>query len=145
MPYLSARALERYTVRPSSSASSDPAANTEHSITVPAGQIWDLLSLNFSLVTDGNAANRTVTVTIDDGTTVYAKATTPVTQAASLTYNYTFGIGSALMTAVAGLNVTVPLPVLSLMPGHRIKTVTTNIQATDNYGVCEIYAVRYLP
>lgn len=143
MPYLCARSLERYSVLPSVLASTDPAANTEHSITVPAGEQWDLLAINFSLVTDGNAANRTVTITIDDGTTVYAKATGPVTQAASLTYNYTFGVGSALLTAVAGLNVTVPLPQLSLMPGHRIKTVTTNLQATDNYGIAQVYRVKF--
>lgn len=120
-------------------ASSDPAANTEHSYTVPAGKMIELYAINFNLVTDGNAANRRVVVTIDDGTTVVAKIPSGHLQAASLTYNYSFVVGGQTLSAVIGTDTCAQLPGPLLLPaGYRIKTVTANIQATDNYGVATL-------
>jgi hypothetical protein len=136
--------LERYLARVVTTASSDPAVDVEHSITVPAGQIWELWAVNFNLVTDANAANRRVVLTIDDGTTVFAKSVAGAVQAASLTYNYTFAVGAPTMSAVVDLNLVNNLPgPLYLAAGYRIKTVTTNRQATDNYGVATCQLVRF--
>lgn len=144
MPITTTYGLERYRVSPRLVATTDPAANTELTYTIPANQLLELYTINFSLVSDANAATRRVTVTIDDGTTVFCKVASQVTQAASLTYNYTFGVGAVDRSSVAGTDVLQSLPgPLVLRPGYRIKTVTTAIQATDNYGVAQIFGVRY--
>lgn len=135
--------FERYKPFITTLATTDPAANTEISQTVPAGQIWFFQGARVSLVSDANVATRTVALTIDDGTTVFNRYTSPSTQAASLTQNYTFTAGAANAT-VLNLEVVVGLGTnLLLPPGYRIKTVTNNIQATDNYGAMTLYFVKY--
>ena len=144
MPLENERGFELYSARLFTTASSDPAANTEHSVTVTTGQIWEITSLNFSLVSDANVANRRVVVTFDDGTTVFAKASAGAVQVASTTINYTFAVGSQSQAALVGTDLQVALPSGLFLPGgYRIKTVTANLQATDNYGVMTIYGVRH--
>lgn len=135
--------FERFKPFVVTTASTDPAANTEISTTVPANQLWLLLGARVSLVTDANVANRTVAFTIDDGTTVVQRYTSPSVQAASLTYGYTYTAGGSNAT-VLGNEVVVGIGQnIMLAPGYRLKTVTTNIQATDNYGAMTFYIVRY--
>lgn len=112
----------------------DPAANVEISETVPTNARWKLLAARFSLVTDGNAANREVALTFDDGTNVYARIPARVVQTATLTFGYTCLVGAALETVVQDTEKLIRLPAIELQGGHRWNTVTTNRQATDNYG-----------
>lgn len=135
--------FERYRPFITTVATSDPAANTEISYTVPAGQILFLQGASVQLVTDANVANRTVQLTIDDGTTVCQTFTSPSTQAASLTYTYSFTAGAANATVLSNSVVVGIGTNLLLPPGYRIKTVTTNRQATDNFGAMTLYAVKY--
>lgn len=140
---LSDRGFERYKGRIVTVASSDPAANTEVSITVPARTIYHLIGARVALVTDANVANRTVQLTLDDGTTVWNLFPSPSTQAASLTYNYTYAAGASNVT-VLNNNVVVGLGQALVLPaGYRIRTLTNNIQATDNYGIMTLQVVRY--
>lgn len=135
--------LEKYRAFPRLVASTDPAANTEISYTVPAKQLIELTSVRFTLVTDANAATRRVTLTIDDGTNVIYEVASQVTQAASLTYVYTFAVLGPDRSSVAGTSVLQSLPPIVVQPGYRIKTSTASIQTTDNYGVAQIYGIRY--
>lgn len=135
--------FERYKPFITTVATSDPAANAEISYTVPAGQILFLQGARVSLVTDANAANRTVAMTIDDGTTVVQRFSSPSLHTASLTWGYTFSAG-ATNAAVLGLEVVVGMGSNLLLPsGYRIKTVTTNLQVGDNYGVMTLYGIKY--
>lgn len=112
----------------------DPAANTEVTCTVPTGKIWRIVSMRVVLVTDANVANRLPSITVDDGTTVFYQTTSSSVQAASLTWNYNF---DAVENSPAVNSTTSHLPVpfrMLLGPGYRIKTSTSAIQATDNYG-----------
>lgn len=144
MPLASTQGLERYQVRVVTAASSDPAANTEISYTIPTGQIFELYAANVTLVTDANAANRRVVLTIDNGTTVFVKAPSPQVQAASLTYNYTFAVGAPERATVDGTDMSVKLPGPLFLPGgYRILTVTASRQATDNFGAMTIQGIRY--
>lgn len=144
MPLAQTQGLELYTVRIKSVQSTDPAANTELSYTIPSGQLFELYAVNFNLVTDATVATRRVTLVVDDGTNIFAKSASLVTQAASLTYNYTFGVGAADRSAVAGTDVLQDIPgPLFLAGGYKIRTVTTAIQATDNYGIMTIQGIRY--
>lgn len=145
MPLIQSQGLERYRVAVKTVTGTDQAANTEISDTVPSGQIWELLCVNFNLVTDANAANRQVVLTIDDGTTVICKAASQATQAASLTYNYTFAVGGPERSAVdATTTMRCQLPGPLWIPGgYRIKTVTTNRQVGDNFGAPLYHIVRF--
>ena len=124
-------------------AGTNPAANTEISETVPARKRWRLLAIQFPLVTDANAANRMMHLTLDDGTTVFYTSETIVTQTASLTRTYALAIGAPQQTVIdAHYNITLPDIILS--GGFRIKTVTTALQATDNFGAPQLLVEEWI-
>lgn len=123
-------------------AGADPAAGAEVSDTVPAGKVWRLRGMILTLVTDATAATRRVHVTLDDGTTVFYRRAANASQAASLTQNYVLAVGEQ-ESAVRDTWTTDPLPEIDLPAGARIKTVTTNKQAGDNYGVTQYYVEEF--
>lgn len=136
--------IDRYRPIVATLATADPAANTEISQTVPSNQFWQLIGARVSLVTDATVSNRTVQLTLDDGTTVWNLYPSPSTQAASLTYNYNFAVG-AQNTTVLNNNVVVSLGSQLILPaGYRIRTLTNNLQATDNYGVMTLMLIKYV-
>jgi hypothetical protein len=111
----------------------DPAAGAEMTVfTVPAGQAWELLSVRFTLVSSATVATRRVHLTFDDGTNTFAKIPVLSTQAASLTYGYTFMVDIE-SSALQSLDVPTRIPRLTLPTGFRVITVTENIQAGDNF------------
>jgi hypothetical protein len=114
---------------------SNPAADgSEWSETVPTGKVWRLLSIRATLVTDGNAANRQVSITLTDGTNTFFKSSSTSVQAASLTHGYTFSDLPGAVVSSAALEHQVPVPPLWLPAGTVIASVTTAKQATDNWG-----------
>ena len=122
----------------------DPAANVSISETVPTGARWRVHALAVTLVTDANVANREVSITFDDGTTVYAVAAAGANQAASLTRRYTAARGGVRGAAATAAEISIALPDLWLPAGHRIKTVTTNFQAGDNFGAPQLLVEEHL-
>jgi len=125
-------------------AGTDPAANTEISETVPTGARWKLWGLSFQLVTDANAANREVTVTIDDGTTILFTSPSGFTHTASLTRRYSASLIGAQTAPAQATDRQILLPPLQLPAGSRIKTVTTAIQVGDNYGAPQMLVEEWL-
>jgi hypothetical protein len=115
-------------------AGTDPAAGVEISETVPTGARWRLRSLDAALVTDGTAANREPTLTIDDGANIVAEISAGATQAATLTRRYSFTQGVQHKAGAASTIVMAPAADLILLAGWRIRTVTTAIVAGDNWG-----------
>lgn len=122
----------------------DPAANTEIQETVPTGAQWTLLSMRAALVTDVNAANREVALTVDDGAAIYAEFASGAAQAASLTRQYTFSPAGLRGAAAVGTSHMVAIAPLALPAGHRINTVTTNRQAGDNWGAPQLLVIEWL-
>lgn len=113
----------------------DPAANVEVSETVPANARWRLLALRVTLVTDATAANREVALQFDDGTTAYYTVSAGANQAASLTRQYSAAPAGLRGAAATGTDILIAAPSGVMLPaGHRIRTSTTNRQATDNFG-----------
>ncbi len=119
-----------------------PAAGAEISETVPTGARWELIALRAQLVTDANAANRVVRLLLDDGALIFGHSTSNLNQTATLTYTYGWTQGlvtpfvgqvNALFSGFAARN--------RLLAGHRIRTVTAAIQATDQYSLVQ-YLVR---
>ena len=122
----------------------NPAAGVNITETVPVGARWRLLSCRFVLVTDATVASRTVTLTIDDGVTVYFAASSTANQAASQTGDYTASAtGFAGGTAANFFAIPLP-PNLLLLAGHRINTTTQLFQAGDNYGAPQLAFEEWL-
>lgn len=122
----------------------DPAANAESSETVPTNARWRLLAWVIALVTDANAANRITQFTIDDGTDIVFAAQTQVDITASLTVGITAQAGGSIPGGRVSRNV-VGLPELALLEaGFRIRTVTTALQAGDNYGAPQLWVEEWL-
>lgn len=122
----------------------DPAAGAEISITVPAGAVWRVLGLRFELVTDATAADRQVDLLIDDGANTLLRIEPPAVQAASLTRGYNCGPGLPARTVLTS-QFLMPLPVDTLLAGEwRIRTVTANLQAADNFGAVYLWVEEWL-
>lgn len=121
----------------------DPAAGAEVSETVPTAALWRLHALRVSLVTDATVASRYPFLVYDDGTTEFHRSGAGALQAASLTtiQNWAIGEARALLSTQAG-NAPIPSGVW-LAGGSRIRTVTANLQAGDNYGA-PVYIVEEL-
>jgi hypothetical protein len=121
-------------------AGTTPGAGAEISETVATGARWEPLALAFTLTTAVAVANRAVQLTIDDGASIYFRASVNVNQPASLVYNYGFvqGYGNPSISQVFALLSILPMNA-RLGSGHRIKTVTANLQAADQFS-----AVQYL-
>lgn len=118
-----------------------PAAGAELSIkiggsnlTTPGLGAWRILAITFQLVTSATVANRTVQLVLDDTTTTWFRTGAPGSQAASLTEQYSAFEGSTGGGAngpVNHLGWMSPAPVLYV--GHRLRTVTANIDPGDQY------------
>lgn len=112
----------------------NPVAAAEIIETVPTNTFWKLRAMQFTLVTDANAANRGVLVALDDGVTSYHETRQFDVQIASLSRVYSYSVGTYyLADALFGAYFNV-LPKLVMAAGHRWRTVTGSIQAGDDYG-----------
>jgi len=122
-------------VRKTIATSTNPAAGVELSLGVPSNALWRVRALNFTLVTDANAATRTVSVRMTTSNGVIYEFISPVTQTASLTRNYRVQpVGAGLVTSVA-TEIIIPMAdEIWLDNGSTITTVTNNKQATDDFG-----------
>jgi len=126
-------------------AGTDPAAGAEIIETVPTNARWALRGLGAQLVTDATVATRTVTLTIDDGTTIFLQVISAVSQTASLTRNYRFvpnypSAGNIVSTSIA---LSLPNP-LYLLQGWRIVTVTFGLVGGDNWGAPQMLVEEWL-
>jgi len=126
----------------------DPAAGVEVSQTVPAGMIWELISVSVVLV-QGITDQPQPMLTIDDGGTnvIFESFGSTTFQAVSTTCRYTWA-ADLVMTGQVGATTNVhsiaPLPEeLLLKGGYRIRTTTIGLTATGNYGVPSFYVVQY--
>jgi len=122
----------------------DPDAGAEISETVPTGALWRLLAFWAALVTDATVSNRQPELSFTDGTTEFFRKPSRDTQAASLTYNYSFvvlGIDHPIeiLTQIAAIPHTMLLPA-----GYTIDTITTNLQAGDNWGAPQLLVEEWL-
>jgi hypothetical protein len=112
----------------------DQAAGSEISETITA-LTKGLYAVRFRLVTSATVATRTVSLVIDDGTNILWQKVAGATQAASLTRDYVFTRGVTDGVAFDANNqIVMSLPNdFPILPNFRIRTITTNIQAGDNF------------
>lgn len=115
-----------------------PAAGAEIVETVPTGARWILRGLRAQLTASATVANRLPGFVVDDGTTIFyqSEAGTVTAAAASSFYNLLPGgsTASTITTPVGTVIQSVPFPnPMELFAGWRIRTVTDNLQAGDQW------------
>lgn len=111
----------------------DPAAGAESVETVPAGAHWELWTWRASLVTNATVAARRVHLVLDDGANIILDLAADTDQTASLTRNYNMARWGFAPTGT-GTELYIPAPFsIHLEAGYRIRTLTTNLQAGDNW------------
>src|SRR3990167_9575983 len=121
---------------PASFNGADPAAGTEISITVPSYQLRVVNSVRFTLVASANAASRIVHLLFTTSGNVIAECISNTAQIISQTRVYT-----AFPTTPGGSladdnDIIIPIPSgIILPPGGTITTMTTALNASDDYGV----------
>lgn len=109
-----------------------PAPGAEIVYTVPTNSHLKVTGIRFNLTTDATVATRRVVLIVDDGTTECVRRLVVTTQAASITALYHFfpwGAAEAVSTSVY----MIPFPSFQCAEGWRIQTLTTLIQAGDQY------------
>jgi hypothetical protein len=100
----------------------NPAAGTNFTLTVPAGKVWRLLTLAFSLTTSAVVGNRIVRMIIRDaaGNLVFQASTHGTQPATQTVVNNT--VPYLQMLAANGQDSLVGVPDIPLLPGMSINT-----------------------
>jgi hypothetical protein len=119
-----------------------PAAGADVNEVAPATVRWQLRAIRATLTTSSTAATRQVTLTLDDGTNVYAKFPASTTQLLSLADEYDWAnYGGQNLAPLTGL-VTITIPEgIEIPPSGHIRTSTASIQVGDQWSAPQ-YLVR---
>lgn len=116
-----------------------PAAGAEFTQAVD-GYWWRLLTIFVRIVTDANAANRTILIEYrDQAGNVYHRNGNPVTYPASQTEDFSFSCFHPRGEWEVSATNLVPLAPLMLPPTHVFAIAVTNVQATD-----QLSRIRYV-
>lgn len=121
----------------------DPAAGAEWSQTVPPGESWQINTIRYTLVTSAVVASRLTSITLDNGTTVFARFPSTQTEPASLTNTYTASVDVA-SSGLLGTEILISLPRIILPSGYRIRSLTTAIDVGDDYSAPVFYYTRFV-
>lgn len=132
--------------QPQTFTGTNPAANTEISETVPAGEYWYVLSVTVALAQAGAGSSFPV-LTVSDGSSVFFQSYgATAAQAISTTCQYTWARGltlSAIVGATTACKAIAPLPFdLYLPAGCVIATATVGLSANTDYGAPIIRYVK---
>ena len=111
----------------------NPAAGNEILETVPTNARWRLHAMNFTLTTSATVANREPVLQIDDGVTAYVAIPSGNNQTASQVFKYTYARNAQRVLGATALAIVLPYPQIDMMGGHRFGTLTTGLQAGDDY------------
>ena len=120
----------------------DPAAGDNVSDEIPANELWEILAVSLFFAPNATVADRTVKLQMGLTNAVQWVRTDTTTIQASENTSIWFIVNGTTGVITANSEHEVALPTgIFLLPASIIKTVTTNIQATDNYATPH-YLVR---
>lgn len=112
----------------------NPAAGVEILETVPTGARWRFLTMNAALTTSAVVNNRQVKFIVDDGANVLYRMSTSYSQVNSRTDRYTFAPTGTSLIAIDNTALAVTPVDLWLLAGYRLLTLTTLLDAGDDWG-----------
>jgi len=120
--------------------SANPAAGAELSLDVPIGEVWRVQSVAFQLVTSATVANRKPHIQFLSNGMIAAACYNDFIQTATQTINYAATTyAQPAQTAADGTDFPIAIPHgLLLHSGDTIQTVTTALQAGDNYSFMQV-------
>jgi len=125
--------------------STNPAAGAEWSITVPLGEMWEILAIRFSLVTAATVGNRVVHIIAQvAGQTAY-ELISNTTQIISQNKTYTAMAGFTANSSADDNDIIIPMSTGIFIPqGDILSSQTTNLAAGDDFGVATITIRKHL-
>ncbi|MCR4323009.1 MAG: hypothetical protein NUV61_02890 [Candidatus Azambacteria bacterium] len=125
--------------------SANPAAGAEVVFTVPSGRVWNPKMLYLKLVTSATVANRRVHVVISSQGQNEFHTFCDIDQTASTTREYSVANMVGVPDREDGGWILIPLPAnLWLTADESIETLTTNIQAGDNFDVATLHCEEFI-
>lgn len=134
-------------VWPELATGSDPAVDTEAQIVVPDGEVWEVESVEVTLVTDANAADRDLQIVMTDSTGIEISSGpidgTSIPASKTVKYHLAqYGTVPA-DTATDHFDQIAKAPKVIVPPGGIIKTVSTLLQAGDDYSAIKVIANKF--
>lgn len=112
----------------------NPAAGADFIIPVPGNEDWRLLSVRATLTTSAAVANRLPTLVLDDQTNIGAQVAGVFAHVASTVAAVDFVAENGFAsTAIIATTVTIGIPKWVVPGGYRIRSLTGNIQAADQW------------
>lgn len=111
----------------------NPAAGVEISETVPTGALWRFISLKASYNPDATVATRQPRLNFDDGANIYMQSGVGGQPTASSNQVFTWANFGAEDNSAGTANTQCIPSDIYLPAGHRVITVTTSIQAGDEW------------
>lgn len=111
----------------------EAANDSDKTISVPASEEWEIISIWVENVTSSDAGTRQIQIDIlDDSSDIIATIIAGATQIESLTRNYLFAFGVADLTSFRDtLFLTTPIPKLKLPAGYKIRIYDNNAIAAS--------------
>lgn len=119
-----------------------PGAGSEITVTVPAGEVWQILAFHAPLTADGSAANRRPHLLVDDGNNVFARYPTSVTQTAGATWFHSWHYEGGSMYASYPANFQ-SIGFTMLSEGMRLRTFCESLQPGDAWGTPTVYYLQF--
>lgn len=114
----------------------DPAAGTDWIMQAPGSSYWRVVSLRARLVTAITVASRISSLAADDGTRIWYQQETTVAQTAGQTIDHVGFAGSQQTAGVpAIISYGLPFEGILLLPGFRLRSNTTALQAGDQWSL----------
>ncbi len=108
----------------------NPAAGENLIITVPDRRRWRVLTIRFLFTTDATVANRYIGLNIKDNSLVITGVVGETAQTASLAWTHNYSLQPVKQFQYATISQS-PLPPLTLIAGHVIRTSIDSLQAAD--------------
>lgn len=110
-----------------------------------SSRYWERLAgVSFVLTSDANAANRSVLLTVKDGSAAALDAVPPAAvQVASKVYTYVYAPNATPVNDTLGLVNQQRLPRLLLQPAFTVVVTLTAAQAADQISAIRFYVERF--